>query len=206
MSTPNIHSSQQIHWAKPECEMTMANVQIDSAELVSMIVSKNERGFHILYDRYCGSLYGILLKIVNRTEIADDLLQETFIKIWKHIERFDSSKGTLFTWMMNIARNIAIDYLRSSGHKQELLQVNEDLFSMYTNYKKAVDSKAEDLELKDFKNRALKLHPKYAEVIDMIFFNGCTHKQAAFILNLPLGTVKTRARKALDFLKMLYQQ
>jgi RNA polymerase sigma-70 factor (ECF subfamily) len=85
------------------------------ATLVWMIQSKNEKGFHILYDKYCGALYGILLKLVHRSDVADYLLQDVFVKIWRHIDSFDPDRGTLFTWMQKIARNQAIEYLRTSG-------------------------------------------------------------------------------------------
>ncbi len=173
--------------------------------LVQMIKSNSEKGFHILYDKYCDALYGILLKFVKRNEVADDLLQDTFVKIWKNIEKFDSTKGTLFTWMLNIARNLAIDYLRSSAHQQQLQNLNVDLFSLNVDYIGAKSSLNKEIEFRDFKNNALKLESKYAEVIDLIFFYGYTHEQTAEKLNLPLGTIKTRARKALEMLKILYQ-
>lgn len=106
------------------------NNEIDS--LVKLVQSKSERGFHTLYNKYCGALYGVILKLVKRTDVADDLLQDTFVKIWKHIDSFDSSKGALFTWMLNIARNQTIDYLRSSNYRNQMLQVEIDFFSHCT--------------------------------------------------------------------------
>jgi RNA polymerase sigma-70 factor (ECF subfamily) len=183
-----------------------AGTDVDTATLVRMIQSKNERGFHILYDKYCGALYGILMKFVRRTDIADELLQDVFVKIWRHIDSFDPARGTLFTWMLNITRNQAIDYLRSPSRRQQLLHVDNELYSLHTDYVDTNASNSSVAELKDLQNKALQLDAKYAEVIDMIFFYGCTHEQAARILKLPLGTVKTRARKGLGMLKILYQQ
>lgn len=183
-----------------------AGTGVDTATLVWMIQSKNERGFHILYDKYCGALYGILMKFVRRTDLADDLLQDVFVKIWKHIDRFDPAKGTLFTWMLNITRNQAIDYLRSASYQQQLLHVNNDLFSLHMDYIGSKALNTDEVEFKDIKSKAMQFDPKYAEVIDIIFFYGCSHEQAAHILKLPLGTVKTRVRKGLGMLKALYQQ
>ena len=181
-----------------------AGTGVDTATLVGMIQSNNERGFHILYDKYCGALYGILRKFVRRTDIADDLLQDVFVKIWKHIDTFDPARGTLFTWMLNIARNQAIDYLRSSSRMQQLLHVDNEMYSIHEDYVDTNASNSSMAELKDLQNKALQLDAKYAEVIDMIFFYGCTHEQTARILKLPLGTVKTRARKGLGMLKNIY--
>lgn len=179
--------------------------KIGTATIVEMIQSKNEKGFHILYDRYCDSLYGILMKMVQRSEVADDLLQDTFVKIWKHIDDFNPSKGTIFTWMLNIARNLAIDYLRSSAYRQQLLCIDIDLFNSHNEYVATSTSIARELESADFKSSLQHLEPKYAEVIDMIFFYGWTHEQTAQLLKLPLGTVKTRVRRGFDLLKALYR-
>lgn len=184
----------------------LVDLKNDSALLVKLVQSKSERGFHTLYSMYCGSLYGIIIKLVKRTDVADDLLQDTFVKIWKHIDCFDNSKGTLYTWMLNIARNQALDYLRSSTYRKQLLQVEIDLFCHCTDSIGNIASNSCAIEFRDFKNKALQLNPKYTEVIDLIYFYGWTQEQTAEILKLPLGTIKTRARKALSLLKMLYQQ
>ncbi len=174
--------------------------------LVQMIKSKSERGFNTLYRNYHRALYGVLFKYVRRTELADDLLQDTFVKIWKHIDGFDPSRGSLYTWMLNVAQNLAIDYLRSAAHRKQLLNVDLDLASLSKNYKSKITLNASEVEFNDFKNKALELDAKYAEVIDMIFFYGWSHEQTALLLKLPIGTVKTRARKGLGLLKILYHQ
>jgi RNA polymerase sigma-70 factor, ECF subfamily len=179
---------------------------VDTATLVLMVKSKSEKGFNILYDKYCDVFYGILMKFVQRTDVADDLLQDIFFKIWKHIDRFDPQKGTFFTWMLNIARNKAIDYLRGSCHRNQQLHVNNDLFSLHKEYIGSKDSNNSLVEFKDIQSKVHQLDPKYADVIDLIFFYGCTHEQTAQIMNLPLGTIKTRARKGLGILRVLYQQ
>lgn len=204
-TTSNYHSQLTPPRAMPAVYEHEGTV-VDTATLVWMIKSKNERGFHILYDKYCGALYGILLKFLRRKDLADDLLQDVFVKIWKHIDAFDPARGTLFTWMLNIARNQAIDYLRSSRYQQQLLHVDNEQFSLNTDYIDATASSSSMAEFKDLQNKALGFDAKYAEVIDLIFFYGYTHEQTARLLKLPLGTVKTRARKGLGLLKTLYRQ
>ncbi len=206
MTATTSFSPQQVASSASPTVYESAGTGVDTATLVWMIQSKNERGFHILYDKYCGALYGILMKFVRRTDLADDLLQDVFVKIWKYIDSFDPAKGTIFTWMLNIARNQAIDYLRSSHHQQQSLHVDNELFSLHTDYVDSNASNSSMAEFKDLQNKALQLDVKYAEVIDLIFFYGCSHEQTARILKLPLGTVKTRARKGLGILKTLYQQ
>lgn len=186
------------------CNFVNPNNTIDS--LVKLVQSKSESGFNTLYNKYCGSLYGVILKLVKRTDVADDLLQDTFVKIWKHIDSFDGSKGTLFTWMLNIARNQAIDYLRSSSYRNQMQQVEIDLITYRIDTIGNTTSAHSSIEYTDFKNKALQLDSKYSEVIDLIYFYGWTQEQTAEILKLPLGTIKTRARKGLNLLKKLYYQ
>jgi RNA polymerase sigma-70 factor, ECF subfamily len=205
LATSNF-SSQQVPPSVSLISYTVAGSDVNTETLVLLIKSKNERGFNILYDKYCGALYGILIKFVRRTDVADELLQDVFVKIWKHIDTFDPARGTLFTWMLNIARNQGIDYLRSSRHQQQLLNVDNELFSLVADYADTNAFNSSVLEFKDLQNKAMQLDRKYVEVIDMIFFYGCTHEQTARILKLPLGTVKTRVRKGLGMLKIIYQQ
>ncbi|MBJ7429244.1 MAG: RNA polymerase sigma factor [Bacteroidia bacterium] len=177
---------------------------LDAEKLIEMIQSKSEKGFNILYDMYCDALYNAIIKIVKRTDITEDLLQDTFIKIWRHIDRFEPEKGTLYTWMLNIAKNQSIDYLRSSDYHKQLLNEEIDLFSFKLDVIDTIKHNVCQIEFADFKRKAKQLDPKYAKVIDMIFFDGWTHKQTALKLMLPIGTVKTRARKGLSLLKTLY--
>ncbi len=182
-----------------------ARAPLDTETLVQMVKSKSEKGFNVLYDNYCGALYGILIKFVQNTEVADDLLQEIFLKIWKNIDGYEPEKGTIFTWMLNIARNQAIDYLRSSCHRNQMLNLNNDLISLHKDYISSNDSNISLVEFKDIRSKVVRLEPKYADVIDLIYFYGCTHEQTARIMKLPLGTVKTRARKGIGMLKVLCQ-
>ena len=73
--------------------------------------AQDQRAFSLLYDNYSAALYGVILKIVRTEEIAADVMQDSFVKIWKNIENYNRIKGTLFTWMLNVARNTAIDQI-----------------------------------------------------------------------------------------------
>ncbi len=90
---------------------------IAEKDLVSLLKSKDKRGFELLYDNYSKVLYGIILKIVHSEPLAEDVLQDAFVKIWKNIDAYDASKGTLFTWILNVSRNTAIDKIRSQSYK-----------------------------------------------------------------------------------------
>ena len=88
-------------------------------ELVLLLKNKEQHAFNYLYDNYSPALYGIIYKMVENKELAEDILQDTFIKIWNNFSNYDSIKGRLFTWMLNITRNLTIDSLRSKDFKKQ---------------------------------------------------------------------------------------
>lgn len=143
---------------------------------------------------YSGALFGVISRIIPQTEVAEDLLQETFLKIWNSADAYDSSKGRLFTWMMNIARNLSIDKIRSKDFKNS--NKNQDIENNvdFIDTQKEVTFNADTIGLKDM---VTSLKPEFNHVLDMVYFKGYTHVEAAEELDLPLGTVKTRIRMAI---------
>ncbi len=143
---------------------------------------------------YSGALLGVISRIVVQTEVAEDLLQETFIKIWNSAGSYDSSKGRLFTWMMNVARNLSIDKLRSKDFKNAAKNHTIENNVSFIDQQKKVSFNADTLGLKDL---VTNLKPDFKDVLDMVYFKGYTQLETAEELNLPLGTVKTRVRMAI---------
>ncbi len=156
--------------------------------------NKDQAAFARLYDNYSGAIYSIILQIVNDEELANDILQEVFINIWRKIEMYDAEKGRLFTWMLNIARNASIDMLRSRGYrnskKNQSIQENVDITVPGNTEQMNVDSIG-------LKKLLEKLKPEQRVLIDLSYFKGYTHEEIAEQENIPLGTVKTRIRNAL---------
>ena len=169
-------------------------------ELVSLLLIQNDQAFSYLYDNYSPALFGVICQIVSDKEIASDVLQDVFINIWRKISSYDKTKGRLFTWMLNIARNAAIDKVRSRPYKDSLKNqpLTENVNSTVPNY--VVDPEINDVGLKKLVN---KLKGEYRQLIELSYFQGFTHEEIAKILNLPLGTVKTRIRSALMQLRTM---
>ncbi|MET1055969.1 MAG: sigma-70 family RNA polymerase sigma factor [Pedobacter sp.] len=169
-------------------------ITLTEEELVRALRAKETIAIQALYDMYSGALLGVISRIVQQSEIAEDLLQETFIKIWNSADSYDSSKGRLFTWMINVARNIAIDKLRSkdfrNSHKNQDIENNVD----FIDSQKKITFNADTLGIRDM---VTALKPEFNDVLNMVYFKGYTHVEAAEELNLPLGTVKTRIRMAI---------
>jgi RNA polymerase sigma-70 factor (ECF subfamily) len=175
-----------------------ANTTYEEQELVRLLKQKDEQAFSYLYDNYAGALYGVVKQIVTDVESGNDVLQEVFVSIWKKIESYDASKGRLFTWMLNIARNAAIDKTRSKGYQQSLRQqpILDDDNMMHAAVRPGVD----DYGLKKV---LFKLKDEQRMLIDLSYYQGFTHEQIAKALSIPLGTVKTRIRSALIQLRTL---
>jgi RNA polymerase sigma factor (sigma-70 family) len=167
-------------------------------ELVASLRRKDEEAFGYLYEHYSGALYGVIKQIIGELELSNDVLQETFVNIWRRIESYDENKGRLFTWMLNIARNAAIDKTRSKGFQQSQRQMPLDGEVIQPSVRPEIDDYG-------LKKMIFKLKDEQRLLIDLSYFQGFTHEQIATALHIPLGTVKTRIRSALTQLRALMQ-
>jgi RNA polymerase sigma-70 factor, ECF subfamily len=164
----------------------------------AMLLRRDPGGFSQLYDRYAGALLGVLRRTIQDEAEAEDLLQEVFVKVWRNIESYDAGKGSLFTWLLNITRNTAIDYFRSKKYKQS--QQSESITDRDYVLQKESPARTE-VESIGLRNLVAKMEPKYREIIDLIYFWGYTQDEVSKLLDMPLGTVKTRARTGLQLLR-----
>ena len=170
-------------------------------ELVISLQSRDRQAFSYLYDNYAPALNGAIYKLVENRELAEDILQEAFIKIWNNIASYDAAKGRLFTWMINITRNLTIDTLRSKGYKKQQ-QISGDENSV-SNY--ADSTTSEKFDSLGIRKHLANLKPEQRSIIDLAYFNGYTQEEIAKALEVPLGTVKTRMRTAILELRKLLQ-
>lgn len=164
---------------------------------IARLQALDMRAFGELYDNYSAALFGIILKMVKSEELAEDILQNSFVKIWAQIKTYDPEKGRLFTWMLRVCRNTALDALKSSAVKiSSKIQSTDSIVSI------AKDGSTERLTDTIGVSSAVNgLDKEYQEVIELIYFQGYTHVEAAEALGIPLGTVKTRVRSALQQLR-----
>lgn len=174
---------------------------ISDEELVNALIRKDSDSVGILYDKYSAFLFGIITRIVNSDETAEDVLQEVFVKVWKNIGSYDSSKGKLITWMANISRNLAIDKIRSKDYKNS--KQNHDI----ENYVNIIEDERSDSFKPEFvgvKEMMNKLMPEQRAIIDLVYFQGYTQNDVSVKLGIPLGTVKTRIRSAILKLREIF--
>ncbi|WP_420321841.1 RNA polymerase sigma factor [Flagellimonas sp.] len=166
--------------------------------IVSLLAEKDDKAISLLYENYGDTLYGVAYKVVRDEDLAQDILQESFIKIWKKADSYDPSKAKLFTWLFRITRNTAIDKLRSVSNKSDK-EVQIDVSDVY-------NLGVSDIrpEFMDVQENLDKIEPKYKIVLEALFFQGMTQQEASDELNIPLGTVKSRLKIGLRELGKIY--
>lgn len=176
-------------------------ISIAEEELVSLLKSKDQKGFNILYNNYSGALFGVISKIIQSDDDANDLLQDTFLKIWRNIDNYDPSKGSIFTWMMNIARNLSIDRVRSADFRDSSQNI-----SMEQNIIYQVDSEHQtvmDVDSIGLRKVVDNLRPEYRQLIELVYYKGYTQAEVSEEYGIPLGTVKTRIKAAVGSLRTM---
>jgi RNA polymerase sigma-70 factor (ECF subfamily) len=167
-------------------------------KIIDYLAQGNKQALNLLYEHYSGSLYGVILKVTNNEELAEDALQETFVKVWKNADRYDASKAKLFTWLYRIARNTAIDKLRSFNNRY-YKEVQIDKSDVYI-----LPTMNINQDVMDIKKHLETLDEKYQIVIKALYFEGLTQQEASDELNIPLGTVKSRLKIGLRELRKVY--
>lgn len=166
--------------------------------LIAELQNKNPKAFERIYERYSESLFGVIYNIVRDQSIAEEILQDVFIKIWNNAEAYNPSKGRFFTWVLNIARNTAIDRTRSKAFKNSKKNLTADFFVDILEDKSSFSNKVDAIGIKKY-IKALK--PYCEQIIELLFFKGYTQAETAKELDTPLGTIKTRSRNCIQSLR-----
>lgn len=171
-------------------------------DLIHCLQNGDQRHFSTLYDYYSAALFGLILKWTRDAEVAENLLQDVFVKAWRSRELYDASKGKIFTWLYNIARHICIDYLRSKAYKKTKVSLLSDDISVLLpalGNHMAPDT----IGLRKLVNS---LRQEEKEVIELMYFKGFTQSEIAVIMGTPLGTVKTRMSRAIRNLRYYFKK
>ncbi|MFZ6000173.1 MAG: RNA polymerase sigma factor [Bacteroidota bacterium] len=170
--------------------------------MIAQLKAKKTTALEYLYDHYSAALLGVVSRIITNEDVAEEVLQDAFLKIWERIDSYDSTKGKLFTWMLNVTRNLAIDKTRSKeiskGRKTDDL---EKLVGKVDN-QDFVESRVEAIGLTEVLS---KLPTEQRFVVEKIYLGGYTHSELAEEFNIPLGTVKTRLRMAMTELRNILE-
>lgn len=166
-----------------------------------LLQQRDQNAFVYLYDNYAPTLNGVIYRMVENKELSEDILQEAFVKIWNNFASYDKAKGRLFTWMMNLTRNLTIDMLRSKGYKKQS-KISGDENTVYN--VQDTSQGADRFDAIGITEQLSNLKPEQRTIIDMAYFSGYTQDEISKEMGIPLGTVKTRMRSAIiDLRKML---
>lgn len=167
--------------------------------LIEGLLRRDKDALEELYDNYSAALLGAIMRIITNKDIAEEVLQDTFFKIWEKIDTYSTIKGRLYTWMYSIARNKALDKIRSKEYSQ--MSVTDTIN----------DLGYQSIEIKDedqgnyFSDELLKfLKPEQSLIIKLMYFQGYTSEDVSKKYKIPLGTVKSRVRAALKRLRAVH--
>lgn len=173
----------------------------DDAELAARLKRRDPNAMADLYDRYGRLVYSLIFRVVRDTGIAEDLTQETFLRVWNRVHGFDTDKGALGPWVLTVARNRAIDYVRSvdSRMKQGALELEVlERPAAFADLERDIVNSDRARRLRAAFSR---LSPNQQMVIELAYFEGLSQTEMAERTRQPLGTVKTWVRSALKVLR-----
>lgn len=165
-------------------------------ELIEAVQRKDQKAFYRLYDKYSGALYGVIIRMCQDSGLAEELLQESFLKIWNKAENYSPDKGRFYTWAYRIARNTTLNAMRKTS---PLIQ-SEDL-SVYKNK----EEEEESWDFQSLNGQIQELEPHHRQALSLVYFQGYTHREAHEEMGVPLGTFKSYIRQALKQLREGYQ-
>jgi RNA polymerase sigma factor (sigma-70 family) len=178
-------------------------LRLSEDKLIEGLQNMDGSAMSALYRMYSESLYRVISTIVIVEEVAQDLLQETFIKIWKSFKQYDPGKGRLYTWMARLARNISIDYLRSVNHRNYTVSENLSESTQQIDQKFQVSYNPELIGVKDMTNI---LNEDQRLALDLIYFKGYTHVQAAEELDITVGILRSRLQSSITELRRTFNK
>ncbi len=173
----------------------------DDGDLARRLRARDPHVMSALYDRYGRAAYSLIYRVVRDAGVAEDLVQETFLRVWNRAQSFDQDRGALGPWILTVARNRAIDHLRSTGGRMSASTTELDRIENPRLFANFEDSAMTLDRARRLQEAFVKLTPAQREVIELAYFEGLSQTEMAARLKQPLGTVKTWVRTALKVLR-----
>jgi RNA polymerase sigma-70 factor (ECF subfamily) len=186
----------------------MREENLDENELIARVITGDVHAFEVLYDRYSAAVMGLAVKITRDKSTAEDIVQEAFWTVWEKADKFDPERGSFINWLLTVTRNLSLDsWRRFQSRPQPLENADTQEFLLQT----GSDGLAVDQEVwmngtyERVRLALADLPPEQKDVIESAYFHGKTRRQIADEMNIPLGTIHTRARLALQKLQVALQ-
>jgi len=171
------------------------------AELIERLRNRDPEGLASAYDRYGKSAYSLFVRITHNDSAAEDLVQELFIRLWNRAREFDSERGTLGVWILSIARNMAIDYVRSAQSRFAARSSSIDHVDQLCFSHNPTDPASRIDNVRTVRAAFGSLNQNERRVLELAYFEGFSQSEIAAHLHEPLGTVKSWMRSALGRLR-----
>jgi len=183
---------------------------LDDAALVAQIAREDRKAFETLYDRHAGQALGLAVRVLGERNLGEDVVQETFWRVWKLAKQFDVSKGNVKAWLFGITHHLAIDTLRRRKDNR-MVEIDAEpddpdaptMLDLPDEMPEPLQQVWEKMSSEKVRSALATLPEAQRQVIEMTYFQGLTHKEVATNLKQPAGTIHTRARLALGKLREL---
>ena len=188
--------------SRDETELTRYNeyvIDIDESKLIAQVAQGNEQAFLEIYDRYVHRVHGLTLHILGDSMLAEEVTQDTFLKLWSRARQYLAERGAFLPWLLTMARHVALDRLRLEKRRPALSDSNdpEDAWQVLPDHQTTSD----ESRWRSMYFAVQSLHPDQRQVIELAYYQGLSQTEIAEVLGWPLGTVKTRLRAAMEKLR-----
>lgn len=178
------------------------NDTADDGLLIKQMMQKNPEALEKLYDRYEQVIYSFAYRIVKDSKAAEEVVQTVFLRIWKHAEQWDTTKGDLITWMFTLTRNISLDHLRNHSSEEPQQPEESEGLEAVADPAALTEEAVQLLMAGEQVRQALRgLSRDQQQVMDMIYYQGLSQQEVADLASIPPGTVKSRVRLAMKQLQ-----
>jgi RNA polymerase sigma-70 factor (ECF subfamily) len=181
---------------------TRSPERLADEELAALVDAKDSAAFEVFYDRHGGAAYSLAHRIVGDRQLAEDVIQEAFLSIWRSSARYDPTRGSVRSWTLGVVRNRAIDALRRTSGPAPKLDLDDAALLESQAAPERTESEAIRRDAAEWVRGAVgKLPREQSEVIMLAYFGGFSHSEIASMLDAPLGTIKGRMRLGLEKLR-----
>ena len=173
----------------------------DDSDIAGRLRARDPHVMSVLYDRYGKIAFSVIFRVVRDSAVAEDLVQETFLRVWNRAQSFDQQRGALGPWILTVARNRAIDHLRSADGRMAAGAMEMDRLENPARFSNFDDRALSIDRARRLKNAFEKLNANQRTAIELAYYEGLSQTEMAERLKQPLGTVKTWVRTALKVLR-----
>ncbi len=172
---------------------------LDDVELIAQVANGDERALLSIYDRHASRVHALALHILHDPMLAEEVTQDTFLKVWSRARQYLAERGSLLTWVLTIAHRTALDRLRLEG-RRPTLSTSEDPDLIWQSIA-SEDSITSEARWRSMYFSVQALPNEQRQVIELAYYQGMSQSEAAEVLGIPLGTVKSRIRNAMEILR-----